>query len=391
MSFNTLETYPLNDRYVVVRGDLNMPLQNGKITDDTRLKALLPTLKKLQEKGAKTILLSHLGRPKGKAVPEMSLRSIIPAMEEALGTPIHFFEKTRPNLKAGEIALRENVRFDPREEQNDVEFALELSQLGDIFVQDAFATSHRAHASTVGIAQHIPAVAGLLVEKELKNLTQALETPKRPVIALVGGAKISTKIDLLNNLVKKVDYLVLGGGMANTFLHANNFDMGKSLCEKEMSKTCQDIQKQAKDHGCELILPTDVITALEFAAHAPSQSKAVSALNDNDMALDIGPKTVHNIENHIKKSKTLVWNGPLGAFEIEPFDTGTNTLADYVASRTKSGELLSVAGGGDTVAALNKADVFDSISYISTAGGAFLEWLEGKELPGIEILTTKQD
>lgn len=386
MAFKTLDTYPLEDRYVVVRGDLNMPIKDGVITDDTRLKALLPTLKKLQEKGAKTILLSHLGRPKGEATPELSLKPIAKALEDALGTPIQFFEQKRPDLKKGEIALRENVRFDPREEKNDPEFAKELSQLGDIFVQDAFATSHRAHASTEGIAHHIPAVAGLLVEKELTNLEECLEKPERPVIALVGGAKISTKIDLLMNLVKKVDYLVLGGGMANTFLYAEGRDMKGSLCEKDMKQTCLDILKTAEDNDCHLILPTDVVVSPEFAEHAPSRTVHVDDLHEEDMALDIGPESIQGIIDYISKSKTLIWNGPLGAFEIEPFDHATNELAKYVASHTKSGYLRSVAGGGDTVAALNKVNATKDMSYVSTAGGAFLEWMEGKALPGIEIL-----
>lgn len=386
MSFKTLETYPLEDKYVVVRGDLNMPIKDGVITDDTRLKALLPTLKMLKEKGAKIILLSHLGRPKGMVNPDLSLKPIAHALEKEIASTVHFFDKERPVLEKGEIALRENVRFDPREEKNDPEFAKELSTLGDIFVQDAFATSHRAHASTVGIADYIPAVAGLLVEKELKNLEACLEKPERPVIALIGGAKISTKIDLLMNLVQKVNYLVLGGGMANTFLYAEGYDMKASLCEIDMKDTCLEIIKQAWTHECHIVLPTDVVVAPEFAANAPSRTVSVDNLQTEDMALDIGPQTTQAIINYISKSKTLIWNGPLGAFEIEPFDLATNELAKYVALHTKSKQLNSVAGGGDTVAALNKVNATKDMSYVSTAGGAFLEWMEGKPLPGIEIL-----
>ncbi len=386
MSFKTLETYPLEDKYVVVRGDLNMPIKDGVITDDTRLKALLPTLKILKEKGAKIILLSHLGRPKGMVNPDLSLKPIAHALEKEIASTVHFFDKERPVLEKGEIALRENVRFDPREEKNDPEFAKELSTLGDIFVQDAFATSHRAHASTVGIANYIPAVAGLLVEKELKNLELCLEKPERPVIALIGGAKISTKIDLLMNLVQKVNYLVLGGGMANTFLYAEGYDMKASLCEIDMKDTCLEIIKQAWTHECHIVLPTDVVVAPEFAANAPSRTVSVDNLQTEDMALDIGPQTTQAIINYISKSKTLIWNGPLGAFEIEPFDLATNELAKYVALHTKSKQLNSVAGGGDTVAALNKVNATKDMSYVSTAGGAFLEWMEGKPLPGIEIL-----
>ena len=386
MSFKTLETYPLEDKYVVVRGDLNMPIKDGVITDDTRLKALLPTLKILKEKGAKIILLSHLGRPKGMVNPDLSLKPIAHALEKEIASTVHFFDKERPVLEKGEIALRENVRFDPREEKNDPEFAKELSTLGDIFVQDAFATSHRAHASTVGIANYIPAVAGLLVEKELKNLELCLEKPERPVIALIGGAKISTKIDLLMNLVQKVNYLVLGGGMANTFLYAEGYDMKASLCEIDMKDTCLEIIKQAWTHECHIVLPTDVVVAPEFAANAPSRTVSVDNLQTEDMALDIGPQTTQAIINYISKSKTLIWNGPLGAFEIEPFDLATNELAKYVALHTKSKQLNSVAGGGDTVAALNKVNATKDMSYVTTAGGAFLEWMEGKPLPGIEIL-----
>lgn len=393
--FLTLDDADARGKTVLVRGDLNVPVQDGKVSDTTRLDRLAPTLTELASKGAKVVVLSHFGRPKGKRKEEDSLKPIAQALSKAANAPVAFADdcvgpvaqKVIDGLKPGGIAVLENLRFYPGEEDNDPAFAQQLAALGDIYVNDAFSAAHRAHASTHALAGLLPAYAGRLMEAELKALTAALEKPERPVIALVGGAKISTKLDLLNNLVTKVDKLVLGGGMANTFLHAKGVNVGKSLCERDMADQARTIMATAQKHGCEIILPVDGVIAREFKAGAASQVCDVKAIPAEGMMLDIGPATVESLKGVLKTCKTAVWNGPLGAFEIAPFDKGTNDTAKAVAELTVAGKLLSVAGGGDTVAALAHAGVEDKFSYISTAGGAFLEWLEGKELPGVAALS----
>lgn len=387
-NFKTIKDIDVKGKRALVRVDYNVPVSDdGNIQDTTRIDASLDTIKYLRDHGAITILLSHRGRPKAQHKAELSLNIVARYLEKKLETPIHFFNKRPPALKNGDIALMENIRFEEGEEKNDPLFAKEISLLGDFFVQDAFATAHRAHASTVGIARYIPAVSGLLMEKELTNLKTILEAPEHPLTALVGGAKIASKIDLLKNLVKKTDNLVLGGGMANTFLFATGHDMKASLFETEMKETALEIIKEAKENNCEIILPKDVVASKEFKANAEHVTRDSDALQTGEMALDIGIKSIEEIKNTLKNSKSVVWNGPLGAFELEPFDHATNELATFVANGTKKGLFKSIAGGGDTVSALNKADAAKDFSYISTGGGAFLEWLEGKILPGIEILS----
>jgi phosphoglycerate kinase len=393
--FRTLDDFEVGGKTVLVRGDLNVPMKDGTVTDTTRLDRLAPTLLELADKGAKVVVLSHFGRPKGKADPGFSLKPVVPALEKALGgRPVAFAEDcvgpaaeaAVGRLSDGGILLLENVRFHPGEEKNDEEFARGLAALGDIYVNDAFSAAHRAHASTEAIARLLPSAAGRLMQAELEALSRALEKPARPVVAVVGGAKISTKLDLLGNLVGKVDMLVLGGGMANTFLHAKGVNVGASLAEKDMADAAREIMGKADAAGCELLLPVDGIVAAEFKAGAESHDVPIDQVPDDRMILDIGPKSVEMLSLKIQGAKTVLWNGPLGAFEIEPFDAGTNAVAGLVAALTKEGRLLSVAGGGDTVAALGKAGVEDAFSYVSTAGGAFLEWLEGKELPGVAAL-----
>jgi len=393
--FRTLDDFEVGGKTVLVRGDLNVPMKDGTVTDTTRLDRLAPTLLELADKGAKVVVLSHFGRPKGKADPGFSLKPVVPALEKALGgRPVAFAEDcvgpaaeaAVGRLSDGGILLLENVRFHPGEEKNDEEFARGLAALGDIYINDAFSAAHRAHASTEAIARLLPSAAGRLMQAELEALSRALEKPARPVVAVVGGAKISTKLDLLGNLVGKVDMLVLGGGMANTFLHAKGVNVGASLAEKDMADAAREIMGKADAAGCELLLPVDGIVAAEFKAGAESHDVPIDQVPDDRMILDIGPKSVEMLSLKIQGAKTVLWNGPLGAFEIEPFDAGTNAVAGLVAALTKEGRLLSVAGGGDTVAALGKAGVEDAFSYVSTAGGAFLEWLEGKELPGVAAL-----
>jgi phosphoglycerate kinase len=392
-SFRTLSDVDFSNKKVLVRADLNVPAKDGRVTDASRLKAFLPTLKELSEKGAKVVILSHFGRPKGKQ-EEFSLRPVAKALAEIWGHPIAFAEdcvgdvaeKAVAALKSGEALVLENTRFYKEEEKNDPDFTAKLAKLGDVYVNDAFSSAHRAHASTEGLAHHMPAVAGRLMQAELEALGKALESPVRPVAALVGGAKISTKLDLLQNLIQKVDLLVLGGGMANTFLAANGAKVGKSLCETDMFETARAISEKAKKLGCKILLPSDVAVAKEFKAGAESRILSSSAIPEDEMALDIGPDAVKEIAAELAKCKTLVWNGPLGAFEIAPFDKATTAVAKEVAQLTQSGAILSVAGGGDTVAALAHAGVADQVSYLSMAGGAFLEWLEGKELPGVKAL-----
>jgi len=394
MKFRTLDDVNVKDKRVLLRVDLNVPVSGGKVTDTTRIERVKDTILELAHKGAKVILLAHFGRPKGKAVAEFSLKQILPAMDEVLGKKVAFAsdcvgpeaEKAVAALHDGDILLLENTRFHPGEEKNDPAFAKQLASLGDIYVNDAFSAAHRAHASTEGLAHLLPAYAGRSMQKELEALEKGLGHPKHPVIALVGGAKISTKIDLLNNLITKVDALVIGGGMANTFLAARGVNVGKSLCEHDLAETARGIMAKAEKGSCTIILPVDAVVAKEFAANVPTETYGIEAIPADGMILDIGPKSVERINASVDEAATLVWNGPLGAFEIPPFDKGTVAVAKRAGERTKQGKLVSVAGGGDTVSALNHAHVADEFTYLSTAGGAFLEWMEGKPLPGVVAL-----
>eukprot|EP01037_Dinobryon_pediforme_P002497 gene2497-2536_t len=392
--FKTLDQAHLNGQRVLVRVDLNVPMEAGRVTDATRIERILPTLREIASKGGKVILLAHFGRPKNGPDEENSLKPVATVLAQHLSQPVAFAGDCIGDVAAGAIAkmhngdvlLLENTRFYKGEEKNDPAFVAELAKLGDIFVNDAFSAAHRAHASTEGIAHKLPAFAGRTMQQELEALTKALDKPERPVMAVVGGAKVSSKLELLGNLVKKVDMLVIGGGMANTFLAAQGKDVGKSLCEKDLLDTARDILKGAAAANCEIILPVDAAVAKEFKAHAENRFVDVDHVRADEMILDIGPKSVAYIEAKLTKVKTLVWNGPFGAFELQPFDTGTNAVAQAAAKLTREGKLLSVAGGGDTVAALNQSGAGESFTYISTAGGAFLEWLEGKVLPGVEAL-----
>ncbi len=390
MGWKTLDEMDLQGRLVLTRVDINVPVEAGRVTDATRIERIVPTLRDILAKGGRPVLLAHFGRPKGKPVPEMSLRVTLPALEAALGQPVTFIETpTRADLDAlpeGAVALIENTRFTPMEEANDPKMAAFLASLGDVYCNDAFSAAHRAHASTEGVAHLLPSCAGRLMEAELKALEAALGAPARPVVAVVGGAKVSTKLDLLGNLVTKVDHLVIGGGMANTFLAAQGIDVGKSLCEHDLGDTARDILTRAAAAGCTIHLPTDVVVAREFKAGAASEAVAADACPPDAMILDAGPATGAAIEAVFAEAKTLIWNGPLGAFEIPPFDAATVAAARAAAAATKAGTLISVAGGGDTVAALNAAGVSGDFTYISTAGGAFLEWMEGKTLPGVAAL-----
>jgi len=392
--FKTLDQTQLSGQRVLVRVDLNVPMEAGRVSDATRIERILPTLREISFKGGKVILLAHFGRPKNGPDVENSLQPVAAALSQHLGQPVAFagdcIGETAAvaiaKMQNGDVLLLENTRFYKGEEKNDPAFVAELAKLGDIFVNDAFSAAHRAHASTEGLAHKLPAFAGRTMQQELDALTKALEAPERPVMAVVGGAKVSSKLELLGNLVKKVDMLVIGGGMANTFLAAQGKDVGKSLCEKDLLDTARDILKSAAEAKCEIILPVDAAVAQEFKAHAPSRFTDVSHVLADEMILDIGPKSVAFIEGKLASVKTLVWNGPFGAFELPPFDTGTNAVAQAAARLTNEGKLLSVAGGGDTVSALNQAGAAEGFTYISTAGGAFLEWLEGKVLPGVEAL-----
>ncbi|KEP70057.1 phosphoglycerate kinase [Thioclava dalianensis] len=394
MAWKTLDEVDLAGKVVLVRVDINVPVENGEVTDDTRIRKIVPTIHDILEKGGKPVLLAHFGRPKGEVVPEMSLKPLVPALQAALGVPVKFAEDTvgGPAKRAvaalgdGEVLLMENTRFHPGEETNDAQFAASMGALGQIYVNDAFSAAHRAHASTEAITHVLPSVAGRLMEAELKALEAALGDPQRPVVAIVGGAKVSTKLDLLGNLVSKVDHLVIGGGMANTFLVAKGVDVGKSLAEHDMAETAREIIEKAKSAGCEIHLPIDVVCAREFKAGAENETVPADACPSDAMILDAGPDTVAAIAKVFEDSRTLIWNGPLGAFEIAPFDAATNAAAAKAAELTRAGSLISVAGGGDTVSALNKADAAKDFTYISTAGGAFLEWMEGKELPGVAAL-----
>ena len=376
----------------LVRVDFNVPMANGRITDDTRLRVAIPTIKDLQAKNAAIVLMAHFGRPKGKVVADMSLKPIVGPLSDLLGRQVKFTEDldhpelAAENLKPGEVLLLENLRFKAGEEANDPKFVTTLAHCGDYFVNDAFSAAHRAHASTEGLAHKLPAYAGRSMQAELEALTKALEAPQRPVIALVGGAKVSTKLDLLENLITRVQALVIGGAMANTFLHAQGINVQKSLAEKDMAETARRILAKAEDAGCAIILPVDAIVAFHFQANAPSHAYGIDALPADGMVLDVGSQSIKRIKGAIDDAATLVWNGPLGAFEMPPFDQGTVIVAHHAAERTKAKKLVSVAGGGDTVAALNHAHVAGKFTYVSTAGGAFLEWLEGRKLPGVEAL-----
>jgi phosphoglycerate kinase len=394
-SYKGIDDVDVSGKRVIVRADLNVPLTGGQVGDATRIERLLPTLNALSARGAKVIILSHLGRPDGRRDPQYSLRPVAERLGAMMsGKSIRFVdESTGPAahsavdaLRPGEILVLENLRFHPGEETNDAGLVAELAGLGDIFVNDAFSVSHRAHASVFGIAHALPAFAGPQMLTELEAFKLVLDLPKRPVAAIVGGAKVSTKIPLLTNLAPKVDMLIIGGGMANTFLHAQGYSVGKSLCEPRFAETVEEIMSRAAETGCRIVLPTDAVVAKEFAPNAPHTVHPISDIPDDGMILDIGPKSIAYFSERIKSAKTLLWNGPVGAFETPPFGAGTFALAKLAADRTKAGDLISVAGGGDTVAALNTAGVTENFTYVSTAGGAFLEWLEGRELPGVIAL-----
>ena len=394
MKFNRIDDLELDGKVVLVRVDLNVPTENGQVTDTTRIEKIVPTVKAIQAAGGKPVLMAHFDRPKGQRVETMSLRTVLPALEAALGQSVTFADEAigGPAKRAvaamgpKDIVLLENTRFYPGEEANDPTFAASLAALGEIYVNDAFSAAHRAHASTEALARLLPSAAGKLMEAELNALNAALGDAQRPVAAVVGGAKVSTKLDLLSNLVEKVDHLIIGGGMANTFLLAQGFEIGKSLAERDMTDTAQQILAKAKEAGCQIHLPVDLVVAREFKEGAEAVTVPVDACPADAMILDAGPATVEAIRTVFETSRTLIWNGPLGAFEIKPFDAATNAAAQAAASLTRDGKLVSVAGGGDTVAALNKAGVSDDFTFISTAGGAFLEWMEGKDLPGVAAL-----
>jgi phosphoglycerate kinase len=395
-SFRTLDQADVKGKRVLVRVDLNVPVEEGKVADTTRIERVAPTIREIADKGGKVILISHFGRPKGFD-PSQSLEPFAPAIAEVLKRPVAFAEdcigpKAHTAIDAmrpGDILCLENTRFHKGEEKNDPAFVAELAALGDIFVSDGFSVAHRAHASVEGIAHKLPSYAGRTMQDELEALTKVLETPTRPLAAIVGGAKVSTKLDLLGNLLSKVDVLVIGGGMANTFLAALGHGVGKSLCEHDLLPTARGIMATAKDKGREIVLPIDVVVAKTFAANVPSHVAALDAVGADEMILDIGPRSIGHVCSVLARVRTLVWNGPFGAFELEPFDTGTVEVAEAAAELTTAGKLISVAGGGDTVSALNGAGVTDRLTYVSTAGGAFLEWLEGKALPGVEVLRVK--
>jgi len=390
----TLDDLDVAGRTVLVRLDLNVPMQDGEVADATRIERSVPTVKELLNKGAKVAVLAHFGRPKGKREPSMSLKPLCGPLGHALGVEVAFAEdcigaparRAVAALQPGQVLLLENLRFHAGEEKNDPTFADALAGLGEIYVDDAFSAAHRAHASITGLAERLPAAAGRLMQAEVEALSRALDHPERPLAALVGGAKVSTKLELLGNLVERVDLLVLGGGMANTFLLARGVEVGRSLCEREMADTAREIMAKAQDKGCGIVLPTDGRIAKEFKAGTPSEVVAIEQVPGDAMILDIGPRSVASIEERLEGCRTVVWNGPLGAFEIPPFDAGTSAVARKVAELTAAGRLMSVAGGGDTLSALAHAGALERLSYVSTAGGAFLEWLEGKELPGVAVL-----
>ena len=396
MTFRTLDDAgALAGKTALVRVDFNVPMEDGKVTDDTRLRVAVPTIQRLRDAGAKVALLAHFDRPKGQRVASMSLKPVVAPLEDVLGAPVRFADdcigpdavEAIRDLDAGGVVLLENVRFHAAEEANDPVFAQKLADLGDLYVNDAFSAAHRAHASTEGVAHHIPAYAGESMRRELEALDAALGKPVKPVIGIVGGAKVSTKLDLLKNLVGKLDRLAIGGGMANTFLYAQGVEIGGSLAEKDMADTAREILAEAAAKGCEILLPVDVVVATEVRPGAEARTvQAGAPLSADDKILDAGPATAARLNAAIDRSKTMIWNGPLGVFEIPPFDTATVAVAHHLAARTKSGDLVAVAGGGDTVAAVNHAGIADDLTFVSTAGGAFLEWMEGKALPGVDAL-----
>lgn len=397
MNRNTLDDMELDGRVALTRVDLNVPVQDGKVTDATRIDRILPTIRDILAKGGKPVLLAHFGRPGGRRAPDMSLRTVIPALEKALGRPIVFADDCVGDpartavaaMERGDVLLLENVRFHPGEEKNDATFAASVAELGDIYCNDAFSAAHRAHASTEGIAHFLPSCVGRAMQAEIEALETALGSPARPLTAVVGGSKVSTKLELLGNLARKADSLAVGGGMANTFLAAQGIEIGKSLAERDMADAARDFMDLASGASCEILLPADVVVAREFAAGAPNETVPATACPPDAMILDAGPDTVARIIDTFRKSSTLIWNGPLGAFEIEPFDRATSAAAAEAAKLTRDSSLISVAGGGDTVAALNRAGVAGDFTYISTAGGAFLEWMEGKTLPGVSALNAR--
>ncbi len=393
--FRTLDDVDVKGKRVLLRVDLNVPMEGGKVTDLTRIERVAPTINELADKGAKVVLLAHFGRPKGPD-PKESLKPVAAVVAQVIRRPVAFAddcvgevaENAVAAMKDGTVLCLENTRFHPEEEKNDKAFVDQLAKLGDIWVNDAFSAAHRAHASTEGLGHKLPAYAGRTMQAELEALDKALGNPKKPVIAIVGGAKVSTKLELLENLVTKVDALVIGGGMANTFLHAEGVKIGKSLAEKDMAQTALKIVAKAEKANCAIILPVDAVVAYHFEANSPSHAYGLDAIPADGMILDIGPQSIGRVKAAMDDAATLVWNGPVGAFELSPFDKGTVAAAKYAAERTKDGKLISVAGGGDTVAALNQAGVGQKFTYVSTAGGAFLEWMEGKPLPGVEVLKT---
>ena len=397
MPLKTLSQMDLRGKRVLTRVDLNVPMVGGKVADATRIEKIVPTIKEIITKGGTPILLAHMGRPKGKRNQKLSLSQLQEELENYLGSKVIFVaecigpsvETALEIVKNGEIILLENTRFYPEEEENDPKFAASLAALADLFCNDAFSASHRAHASTTGLAKYLPSCAGKLMEAELKALESVLGQPKRPVATLVGGAKISTKIALLENLIEKVDFIIIGGAMANTFLFSKGFNVGRSLVEERLKSTALKILNKAEKYSCKVILPTDLIIAKELSKNTSTSVVSADECPENYMILDAGPSSVVNIKKCIDSAKTLLWNGPLGAFEVPPFDQATSQAAKFASEKTEKGDLISVAGGGDTFAALNKAGVTDTFTYVSTAGGAFLEWLEGKELPGVLYLTKK--
>lgn len=394
--FKTLDALDLQGKNVLLRADLNVPVADGKVTDATRIERIVPTIREIIKVDGKAILLSHFGRPKGKVDPEFSLETVVPAVADETGHPVGFIatdwtdvseaKRAIDSAPPGSVLVLENTRFHPGEEKNDLDLAKRMASLGDIYVNDAFSAAHRAHASTEAIARLLPAAAGRAMQAELEALERGLGNPKRPVIALVGGAKVSTKIELLQNLITRVEALVIGGAMANTFLHAMGMSVGKSLVEKDLADLANTILEKANAARCAVMLPIDATVAWHFEANAPHRHYGLDAMDPEGMILDIGPSSVERIKGAIDEAGTLVWNGPLGAFEVPPFDQATSEVARHVAARTRAGKLVSVAGGGDTVAALAHAGVKDDFTYVSTAGGAFLEWMEGKPLPGVEAL-----
>jgi phosphoglycerate kinase len=392
-AFRTLDDADFAGKRVLVRVDLNVPMDAGTVTDATRIERILPTIREIADKGGKVVLLAHFGRPKGRD-PKESLAPVAKVLADHLGRPVAFADDCIGPLakaavdamKRGDVLCLENTRFHKEEEKNDPAFVKALAENGDLWVNDAFSAAHRAHASTEGLGHVLPAFAGRTMQREIEALSKALEAPQRPVLAVVGGAKVSTKLDLLGNLVKRVDVLVIGGGMANTFLAAQGKAVGKSLCEKDLLDTARSILTMAAQANCAIVLPVDAVVAGEFKANAPSRVVPVDAVGPDDMILDIGPASVAAVTERLAAARTLVWNGPFGAFELTPFDAGTVAVAQAAATLTAQGKLLSVAGGGDTVSALNHAGVADVFTYVSTAGGAFLEWLEGKPLPGVDVL-----